>query len=121
MPIPSCHLARKEVVYIADDNTRYRAKFEAALLGLGSAMAAPGTGDANLPTLPKNIKPRGFYIETTNGEDAANKRRKYRRFVPCDTHDLNAGQIGVQGHTIAAFEGCAWVVKGYRGEKTYAR
>lgn len=121
MPIPSCHLVRKTVIYIADDGQRYRAKFEAAALGIGSAMAEPGVGDTNLPSLPKNIKPRHFFIETTNGVDANNKYHVYRRKIPCDGADLAAGQVGEDGHVIPAYEGCAWVTRGYVGEKTYAR
>lgn len=120
MPIPSCHLARKSVVYVADDGTRYKAKFESAAL-VHSAMAAPGSGDSGLPTLPMNIKPRHYWIETTNGEDAAGKYHVYRRAIPADLADLVAGQAGADGFVWNGYEGCNWVTRGYIGEKTYAR
>ncbi|MEP6754947.1 MAG: hypothetical protein ABJA67_05560 [Chthonomonadales bacterium] len=117
MAIPTTHLVRKEYVYEADDGQRYRTKFEQALCDNLTAMPAPGAGDNNLPKLPPNIKPRGFYIETTNGTDAQNRPHKYRRFVPCTLNDVIPTGVGAAGHVIAAFEGCAWKVRGYRGEK----
>lgn len=120
MAIPTTVLLRKEYVYETDGGVRYRAKFEAALVDNLTAMAAPGAGDNNLPRLPRNIKPRGFFIESTNGTDLQNRKHKYRRFVPCTLNDMLPAGTGHQGRTIANFAGAAWIVRGYRGEKLRA-
>lgn len=121
MPIPTCHMARKEYIYMADDGVHYRRKFEAAIItASGGAMGVPGPGDNNLKRLPKNIKPRFIYIETTNGTDANGDPHVYRRKLPLNFGDVGT-PLGVEGHAINGFEGCNWVTRGYVGERFLAR
>lgn len=121
MPIPTCHLARKEYIYTAGDGTHYRRKFEAALItAIGSNMGVPGAGTGNLARLPKNIKPRFIYIETTNGTDANGNPKKYRRKAPLNWAEAN-NPNGKSGFVINGFEGCNWITRGFVDEKYRAR
>jgi len=110
-------MARKEYIYTSDDGQQYRRKFEAAAIqAIGSTMGVPGVGTGNLPRLPKNIKPRFIYIETTNGTDANGNPKKYRRKCPLNVFESNFAN-GKAGFVINGFEGCNWITRGYVGEK----
>ena len=121
MPIPTCHLARTEVVYTADDGQKYRLKVEDATRGLAQTMQPPTSGESSLPYLPKSIKPRHFFIATTNGVDAQGRYHVYRRSIICAPEDVAFGAAGWDGTQLNGYEGCNWITRGYVMEKTYDR
>lgn len=120
MAIPSCHLARSKYIYKSDNQTEYVKSFESALIAGTNTSISPADPAATQKRLPRNIKPRGVYIHTTNGTDSQGRKHVYTRFVPCAYEDTEDGGPLAEGKVISNFEGCNWVVGAYIGEKKRA-